>query len=97
MNISSVLTYQFEIKTCVFVFGMMIYGKIKCMIKDHLCRDSNRGATTNGANVKMLEVKEQFIMVIDNYDSRTFRPVAIMIAGKAEISPSGSFRISHQY
>ena len=36
-------------------------------------------------------------MVIDNNDSRTFRPVAITIVGKAEINASGSFRISRQY
>ena len=36
-------------------------------------------------------------MVIDNNDSRTFRPVAIMIVGKAEINASGSLRISNQY
>ena len=36
-------------------------------------------------------------MVIDSYDSRTFRPVAVMIVGKAEINASGSFRISDQY
>ena len=36
-------------------------------------------------------------MVIDNNDSGTFWPVAIMIAGKAEINASGSFRISNQY
>ena len=36
-------------------------------------------------------------MVIDNNHSRTFRPVAIMIVGKAEINESGSFRISRQY
>ena len=35
-------------------------------------------------------------MVIDNDDSRTFRPVAIMIVGKAEVNASGSFRISNQ-
>ena len=35
-------------------------------------------------------------MVIDNNDSGTFRSVAIMIVGKAEINPSGS-RISRQY
>ena len=32
-------------------------------------------------------------MVIDNYDSGTFRLVAVMIVGKAEINASGSFRI----
>ena len=37
------------------------------------------------------------ITVIDNNDSRTFRPVAIRIVGKAEINASGSFRISRQY
>ena len=31
MNISS---YQFEIKSQCFVFGMMIYGKIKHVIKE---------------------------------------------------------------
>ena len=36
-------------------------------------------------------------MVIDNNDSRTFKPVALMIGGKAEINASGSFRISNQY
>ena len=35
-----------------------------------------------------------FIMVIDNNDSRTFRPVAVMVVEKAENNPSGSFRIS---
>ena len=37
-------------------------------------------------------------MVIDNYNPGTFRPVAIMIVGKAElINASGSFRISYLY
>ena len=36
-------------------------------------------------------------MVIDSNDSRTFRPVAIMIVVKAEINASGSFWISKQY
>ena len=35
-------------------------------------------------------------MVIDSNDSRTFRPVAIMIVGKAEIIASGSFGITRQ-
>ena len=35
-------------------------------------------------------------MVIDNNDSRTFRPVAIITVEKAEINASGSFRISNQ-
>ena len=34
--------------------------------------------------------------MIDDNDSGTSRPVAIMIVGKAEINVSGSFRISHQ-
>ena len=37
------------------------------------------------------------MMVIDNNDSRTFRPVAIMVVGKEEINASGSYPISHQY
>ena len=45
----------------------------------------------------MLEVEEKFILVIDNNDSWTFRPVAIMVVGKAEITASGSFWISNQY
>ena len=36
-------------------------------------------------------------MVINNNDSRTFRPVAIMIVGKAKINASESFRIGCQY
>ena len=36
-------------------------------------------------------------MVIDNNDCSTFRLVAVMIVGKAEINASGSFRISNQY
>ena len=36
-------------------------------------------------------------MVTDNNNSRTFRTVAIMIVGKAEINASGSFRISNQH
>ena len=38
-----------------------------------------------------------FIVVIDNNDSWTFRPVAMMAVGKLETSASGSFRISNQY
>ena len=45
----------------------------------------------------MLEEGEYFIMVINKNDSRTFRPAAIMIVGKAEINASGSFWISRQY
>ena len=36
MNISSVLIYQFQIKTSVFALGM-IYGKIICMMKTGFC------------------------------------------------------------
>ena len=36
-------------------------------------------------------------MLIDNNNSRTFRPVTIMTVGKSKIDPSGSFRISRQY
>ena len=36
-------------------------------------------------------------MVINNNDSRTFRPVAVTIVEKPEINESGSFRISNQY
>ena len=36
-------------------------------------------------------------MLINNNDSRTFRPVAIMIVGKQKINASGSFQISRQY
>ena len=35
-------------------------------------------------------------MVIDNNDSWTFRLVAVMVVGEAEIPASGSFRISNQ-
>ena len=78
MKISAVLTYQLEIKTSVFVFGTMIYGKIKCMMED-------------------LPQKSNLVIVIDNNDSGTFRPVAIMIVAKAEINASGSFPISRRY
>ena len=45
----------------------------------------------------MVEVEEYFIVVIHNNDSWTFRPVAVMVVRKAEISASGSFPISNQY
>ena len=81
------LLISLKIKTSVFVFGMMIYGKIKGTMKDRPRQDSNQKR----------HHKWSFIMVIDNNDSRTFRPVAIMLGGKAEINASGSFRISRHY
>ena len=83
----------------------MIYRKIKGMIKkDRRFRDSmpetppwmERTLTTMpqpyawGRGVIIYHV-------IDNNDSGTFRPAAIMFVGKAEINTSGSFRFSRQY
>ena len=53
-----------------------------------------RNATTNGANVNhyATEVGDQFIVVIDNNDSRTFKPVAIMIVGKEKLMCMDHFR-----
>ena len=45
----------------------------------------------------MLTADRHLIILIDNNDSRLFRPVAIMIVGKIRINGSGSFRISRQY
>ena len=45
----------------------------------------------------MFDPDEQFIMLIDNNDSKTFKPVAVMIVGKSKTNASGSFWISQQY
>ena len=41
VNVFLLLTYQFENKKSVLVFGMIIYGKIERLMKGRPCGDSS--------------------------------------------------------
>ena len=69
--------------------------KIKCITKDRICRGRTRNACTIGMYVNHYATTT--CLVMNNNDSRMFRPVAIVIVGKAEINTSGSFQIGNQY